>query len=136
LLFNDLRVHETAEPGDVLLVYHTYRGFLLTVTQEEHRIFAPAADAERLLGRLFRFNLTWGTLSRGLVIIPLLAIGNYYAQLRSIRKQSSAATSAGQVAADWNSSLAEPDAASDGRSKYHISALLGESIDAAREIHR
>jgi hypothetical protein len=36
---------------------------------------------------LLRFNLTWGMLSYGLLFVPLLAIGNYFAQKRSIAKQ-------------------------------------------------
>lgn len=91
--FEGIQLHEVPEPGDVLLTYHTYRGFLLWVTQDEHRVHAPLADAERLLGRLLRFNLTWGMLSYGLLFIPFLAVGNYYVQRRSIREQSSSAGS-------------------------------------------
>lgn len=86
--FAGLRLHETPEPGDVLLVYHTYRGLLLWVTQDEHRVFAPPQDAERLLGRLLRFNLSWGMLSCGLLFIPLVAVSSYYGQRRSIREQA------------------------------------------------
>jgi hypothetical protein len=57
--------------------------------QDEHRIYAPPADARLLLTRLFRFNLTWGMLSYGLLFVPLLAIGNYHAQKRSIENQES-----------------------------------------------
>jgi hypothetical protein len=96
--FDGIGLHQDPQPGDVLLVYHTYRGLLLWVTQDEHRVLAPAADAERLLGRLLRFNLTWGMLSCGLLFIPFLAVGNYYAQRRSIREQSNAAGCAGPVA--------------------------------------
>lgn len=108
--FDGIRLHESPEPGDVLLVYHTYRGLLLWVTQDMHRVFAPVADAERLLGRLLRFNLTWGMLSYGLLFIPFLAAGSYYAQHRSIREQSSGIR---QVADDWVSEAAEPGAAPD-----------------------
>ena len=79
-----IEVHASPEPGDVECVYHTYRGLFLWVTQDEHRFFATAEDAERLLGRLLRFNLTWGLLSYGMFFIPFLAIGNYYAQIKSI----------------------------------------------------
>jgi hypothetical protein len=87
--YDGVRLHEAPGPGDVQLVYHTYRGLLLWVTQDEHRVIAPAADAERLLGRLLRFNLTWGMITPALLFIPFLAISNYYAQRRSIREQSS-----------------------------------------------
>lgn len=86
--FRDIRIHDPPQPGDVCLRYHTYRGFLLWVSQSEHVVFAPLPDAERLLGRLLRYNLTWGILSYGTVFIPLLAFGNYVAQKRSIRRQA------------------------------------------------
>lgn len=82
-----LDLHETAQPGDVYFVYHTYRGFLVWFVQDEHRVCAPPEDARVLLTRLLRFNLTWGMLSYGLLFVPLLAIGNYFAQKRSIEKQ-------------------------------------------------
>jgi hypothetical protein len=87
--FNGIRLHEAPEPGDVRVVYHTYRGLLMWVDQEEHRVLAPVEDAERLLRRFLRYNLTWGMLSKAFIFIPFLAVGNYYAQRRSIRVQSS-----------------------------------------------
>lgn len=84
-----IALHDAPQPGDVVFTYHTYRGLLLWCTQSEHRVIAPAADAERLLGRLLRFNLTWGLLSYGLLFIPFLAVSNYYAQRSSIRRQKS-----------------------------------------------
>ncbi len=87
--FNGLAVHEQPAPGDVSFVYHTYRGLLIWVTQDEHIVYAPPEDAEKLLNRLLRFNLTWGMLSYGLLFVPFLAIGNYKSQLKSIRAQAS-----------------------------------------------
>lgn len=87
--FAGLNLHESLQPGDVEIVYHTYRGFLVWFVQDEHRIYAPPADARLLLTRLLRFNLTWGMLSYGLLFVPLLAIGNYHAQKRSIENQES-----------------------------------------------
>ncbi len=92
--FNGIQVRESPEPGDVECVYHTYRGLLVWVTQDEHRFFATADDSRRLLGRLLRFNLTWGLLCPGMIFIPLLAVGNYYAQKRSILQQVNASTEA------------------------------------------
>ena len=92
--FAGLNLHESPEPGDVEIVYHTYRGFLVWFVQDEHCIYAPPADARLLLTRLLRFNLTWGMLSYGLLFVPLLAIGNYYAQKRSIESQEREISSA------------------------------------------
>lgn len=85
--YDGIEVHETRQDGDVALVYHTYRGFLFWFVQDEHRVFASPGDAERLLGRLLRFNLTFGMMSYGLAFVPFVAIGNYIAQKRSIQKQ-------------------------------------------------
>lgn len=88
--FGGLKLHETPQPGDVSCVYHSYRGFLLWFVQTEHHIHAPPADALKALRRLRLFNLTWGLLSYGLLFVPLLAIGNYYVQERSILRQTAA----------------------------------------------
>ena len=87
--FSGLTFHELPAPGDVSFVYHTYRGLLIWVTQDQHIVHAPPVDAEILLKRLLRFNLTWGLLSYGLLFVPFLAIGNYWAQIKSIRAQAS-----------------------------------------------
>ena len=84
--YDGIGLHDQLKPGDVSFVYHTYRGMLLWVTQDEHRVIAPSNDAERLLRRLLRYNLTWGLFS-AVVYVPFLAIGNYVAQKRSIRRQ-------------------------------------------------
>lgn len=88
--FVGLDLHDSPRPGDVSCVYHSYRGFLLWFVQTEHQIHAPPHDALAALRRLLRFNLTWGLLSYGLLFVPLLAIGNYYAQKRLVLKQANA----------------------------------------------
>lgn len=80
-------LHESPQPGDVVFVYHTYRGFLVWFVQDEHRVVTSPTDAKLLLARLLRFNLTWGMLSYGVVFVPFIAIGNYYAQMKSIGSQ-------------------------------------------------
>jgi hypothetical protein len=86
----DLQIHSEPQPGDVILTYHTYHGLLLWVTQTRHDVVLPPDDARRLLGRLFRFNLTWGLVTYGAALIPPLAICNYFAQGRSITRQEAA----------------------------------------------
>jgi hypothetical protein len=85
--FAGIATRESPEPGDVLLVYHTYRGFLVWVAQDEHRLYATPDDALKLLGRFLRFNLTWGLLSYGVLFIPIFSIASYFAQKRSIASQ-------------------------------------------------
>jgi hypothetical protein len=88
--FQGIRLKQSASAGDVAFVYHTYRGLLFWFTQTEHRVVAPREDAEKLLKRLLRFNLTWGMLSYGMVFIPFVSYGNYLAQRRSVRHQAEA----------------------------------------------
>jgi hypothetical protein len=84
----DIVVHERPQPGDVSFVYHTYSGLFVWFWQMEHRVNASLEDSEKLLGRLLRFNLTWGLLAPGMVFIPMLALGNFYVQKRNIGRQA------------------------------------------------
>ena len=88
--FDGLHLHEHQAPGDVTITYHSYRGLLAYFVQTEHFLHAPESDARECLNRLLRYNLTWGMLCPGMVFIPILAIGNYYAQRRSIKRQMKA----------------------------------------------
>ena len=86
--FEDIELREQPLKGDVVFTYHTYRGLLLWFTQQEIAGYTTPDEARTLLKRLLKFNLTWGMLSCGLLFIPFLAIGNYKAQMKSIRIQS------------------------------------------------
>ena len=85
--YADLAVHPEPQPGDVVLTYHTYHGLIAWFTQTPHHVALSPEDARRLLGRLLRFNLTWGLVTYGALFIPPLAILNYFAQRRSIAAQ-------------------------------------------------
>jgi hypothetical protein len=89
-LFEDLAVATQPGPGLVLIVFHTYYGFLVFVHQLEHRFWATPEDARKVLARLNRFNLTWGFFAYGALIIRILSLGNYWVQRRRISKQSAA----------------------------------------------
>jgi hypothetical protein len=88
--FEGLKIHDSPAPGLVLVVFHTYYGFIAFGIQTEHRFWAPPDDAREALWRLHRFNLTWGMFAYGALVIPLLSFGNYLAQRRSIRRQETA----------------------------------------------
>lgn len=85
--FEGLDIAESPRTGDVTFTYHTYRGLLVWYTQDEFVVSAPLGDAKTLLGRLLRYNLTWGMLSNGLVFVPFLALGNYFVQRAAIHRQ-------------------------------------------------
>ena len=85
--YDGLEVHAPPQPGDVLLQFHTYHGFLAWFTQAEHLVALPPEGARVLLGRLLRFNLLWGLVTPGALFIPLLSLLSYRAQRRSIAAQ-------------------------------------------------
>jgi len=85
--YQGLDISSVPREGDVHILYHTYRGLLVWVNMDEHRVFARPDQARKLLGRLLRYNLTWGMLSQAMLFVPFLAIGNYIAQRRSIDQQ-------------------------------------------------
>lgn len=90
--FDGLELHEHSGPDDVTVNYHSYRGLLAYFVQTEHCIYAREADARECLRRLLKYNLTWGMLCPGMVFIPILALGNYFTQKRSITRQMRAKT--------------------------------------------
>lgn len=86
-LYAEFADHETPDAERVEFVFHTYEGFLVFAIQREHRFFLTPDRARELLWRFHKFNLTWGLLAYGVLVIPLLSYGNYLAQKSSIRKQ-------------------------------------------------
>jgi hypothetical protein len=74
-------------PGLVSVVFHAYSGILVFTRQVEYRFWATPEDARAILGNLNRFNLTWGFFAYGALLIPILSLGNYWAQLSRISKQ-------------------------------------------------
>lgn len=85
--YADLQIHSDPQPGDVILTYHTYHGFIAWFTQTPHHVALPPADARILLGRLLRFNFMWGFITYGAAFVPPLSIYNYIVQRRSITRQ-------------------------------------------------
>lgn len=82
-----INVHQVPQPGDVVVTYHTYYGFLAWFTQTTHHVMLPPDEARTLLKRLLRFNLKWSLPTYGAVFVPPLAILNYFVQRRSIARQ-------------------------------------------------
>ncbi len=94
--YEGIEIHDPPEEGDVQFVFHTYHGFVVVMMQTEHRVSCSPEDARALLSRLNRFNLAWGLLGPGLVYVPFLTFGNYFAQRRSIAKQEKTLTKSTQ----------------------------------------
>lgn len=86
-LYEEYGADPTPPDRRVEFVFHTYYGFVAFVIQQEHRFSLPPDRARELLWKLHKFNLTWGMLAYGALVIPLLSYGNYLAQKRRIRKQ-------------------------------------------------
>lgn len=106
--FVGLDLHDARQTGDVHVVYHTYRGFLVWFVQDEHHVYATAEDARLILSRLLRFNLTWGMLSYGFLFVPILAIANYSAEKRSIERQQRNLAAAKDLAPKQQVAASEP----------------------------
>lgn len=89
-IYAGLDLQAVQRPGDVVLLYHTYHGFLVFVVMTPHYATLPYADARRLLRRLLWFNCTWGLLAYCGLIIPVIGAINYLLQRRSIALQFAA----------------------------------------------
>ena len=87
LAFENVTVFNEAQPDLVEVKFHTYCGFLIFVEQEEHHLWATPDDARILLDRLHGFNLKWGLLAYGALVIPLLSAYSRMQQRRFIKKQ-------------------------------------------------
>lgn len=74
-------------PELVVVRFHTYSGILIYVLQYEHLFCATPTDARKVLWRMHWHNLTRGFFAYGILLIPLLSLANYWAQLRSISRQ-------------------------------------------------
>ena len=83
-------VYATEASGLVYVVFHTYSGSFPFATQTEHRFWATPDNARIALKDLHQYNLSHGMFAYGGLFIPLLSLGNYWAQKRSITKQEKA----------------------------------------------
>lgn len=120
--YADLAVHGDPQPGDVVLIYHSYHGFIGWFTQTPHQVALSPKDARKLLGRLFRFNLTWGLVTYGTIFIVPLSILNYFAQRRAIAVQEAGGPT-GSILRPTDTAVIETSAAPD-------SATLDSSSDS------
>lgn len=87
-LFSGVQVATAAAPGFVSAVFHVYCGLIVFTRQTEYRFWATPDDARIVLSRMNRFNLTWGFFAYGGLIIPILSLGNYWAQRSRVSKQA------------------------------------------------
>lgn len=93
-LFQGVKVYDGPAPGTVGVVFHTYSGLLVFVQQVEYKFWSAPQDARTVLSRMNKYNLTRGFFAYGALVIPLLSLGNYWAQKRRIAKQEMAMRSA------------------------------------------
>lgn len=72
-------------PGPmVTIVFHTYSGLVVYMTQVRHELRLPSRAARLLLWELVKFNLSHGMLGPGCLYVPLLTWMEYRSQLRRI----------------------------------------------------
>ncbi len=79
-----MRADATVMPGHVRIVFHTYSGFLVFVTQRRQEWVLPPAAARAKLNDALRHNVTWGMFAYGLLFIPLLSWFEYRAQMKKV----------------------------------------------------
>jgi hypothetical protein len=85
--YSGLQTSTAPVHGTVSIRFHTYDGFLAYFVQTPHEVYASPADARKLLGRLLRYNLTYGMFAAGCIFVPPLSLIEYLSQLRDIRRQ-------------------------------------------------
>ena len=86
-LYRGLSVSPEPGPGLVSVRVHTYDGFLLWFTQTTHAGFARPEDAQELLRRVFRYNLTRGLFAAGGLLVPLVSLPELAIQRRAVNRQ-------------------------------------------------
>jgi hypothetical protein len=72
------------QPGEVRLIFHTYSGLLVYTIQRTHDLVLPADQAQILLGRMHKHNLTRGLLAYLPFFIVILSSIEYHAQSKKI----------------------------------------------------
>lgn len=72
------------KPGMVRFVFHRYSGFPVVTRQSKYDTILPIDDAEALLKKLVRHNLTWGLLVYGGVFVPIFTFFEWRAQKKRI----------------------------------------------------
>jgi len=88
------------QPGMVDFVFHKYSGFLVFVVQTRIAVALPAVEAEALLRRLVRHNLTWGLFAYGGIFVPILTYFEWRTQTKRIaeaRTETSESASRGNA---------------------------------------
>jgi len=78
------RALDSVRPGEVHLTFHTYSGLIIYFVQRRHDVVLPVDQGKILLGRMLRYNCSWGLLSPGCVFIPFLSYFEYRAQMKKV----------------------------------------------------
>ena len=86
-LFRGLNVSTSRRRGDVLVRFHTYRGILISIEQLEHNVWCPPDEARKLIGRFFRFNLSYGSGALFGPVIPIVSFSYWRRERRSVKEQ-------------------------------------------------
>jgi hypothetical protein len=74
-------------PGDVVVRFTTYYGFLFIVVWQDWHVALPPEEARQALRTMLWSNLCFGSLAYGGVLVPPMTLANFWVQWRSIRRQ-------------------------------------------------
>ncbi len=72
------------KPGEVRIVFHTYTGFLVWVTQRTYDVIVPAEQAQAMLKGWLKHNLTYGLFAYGGIFVPILTFFEYRSQSKKV----------------------------------------------------
>ncbi len=115
LRFRGLDCRIVPVPGDVTITFPVYHGLLVWFKETVVTLSLPPGQAQLLLGRLLRFNLTWSLPSGGFIFILPLSLLNYWTQRRSVTRQQTAATASRSSAYQQDANPFAPPLSSDGK---------------------
>ena len=87
ILYRGLSVSPEPGSGLIFVRVHSYDGFLLWFTQTTHEGFTRPEDAQELLRRVFRYNLTRGLLAAGGLLVPFVSLPELVIQRRAVNRQ-------------------------------------------------
>jgi hypothetical protein len=76
------------QAGEVRLVFHTYSGFLVYTIQRKHDLVLPTDQAQILLDRMYKYNLTRGLFAYLPFFIAVLTFLEYRKRSKKIATAS------------------------------------------------
>ncbi len=78
---------EASRPGDVVVHFETYCGFLIFIKTTTWKFALPPKDALNVLWEMHMLNLSWGILAWGGLFVPFNSLVSFRREEESIHRQ-------------------------------------------------